>query len=586
MNVMKKSIILGAGLLVSLVAVAQESSSISVWNGDSVAGSYNLYNIDSLTFHKDAETMKVWAIDAEADEYSQKDIDSITLFTPVVNSTNVRSYEELSAEFAKVTVPADGYKSRAKGNLNPLMSHAFGADPFAMVYEDRIYVYMSDDHKTYNADGTLKEGDYSDIRNIRIISSDDLANWTDHGAQPIAGKSRPSDEHPKWASNNAKWANNSWAPAAAYKIINGKPKFFLYFADNGSGIGVMTSNTPYGPWTDPIKKQLISRNTPNCSNVEWLFDPAVFVDDDGSAYLYFGGGVPSGKESDPGTARVVKLGDDMISIVGTPVAINPPYLFEDSGINKIGGKYLYSYCSNWTSNSNPGVAKIAYMKSDNPLGPFEYVGAFFDNPGDAAWAGGGGNNHHAVCEFQGKYYIFYHTRALKSAMGISGGAELRSACMTELKVDTVNAKFNYLRAADTNAKGVKQIKNLDPYRKTEGETMAWTNNIQTDLSINNIRKTCTINAYSTAPGAWIGVSNVDFKNGAEYFTARVSGKGILKVCTSNPTTSSYILCYVELPGEGKEADVKIPLKSITTGVKKLYFVFSEEGGAIDYWQFY
>lgn len=582
---MKKSILFGIGLLASVVAGAQESSSISVWEGDSVAGTYNLYNIDSLTFHKNAGTMKVWPKDAAAKEYSQADLDSITLFTPNVESTNEKSYEELNTLFKSVKIPSEGYKKR--GNLNPLMSHVFGADPFAMVYGDRIYVYMSDDHKTYESDGvTLKEGDYSDIRNIRIISSDDMANWTDHGAQPIAGKSRPADEHPKWKNNNANWANNSWAPAAAYKIIDGKAKFFLYFADNGSGIGVMTSNTPYGPWTDPIKKQLISRNTPNCGNVNWLFDPAVFVDDDGSAYLYFGGGHDDDKAADPGTARAVKLGDDMISIVGTPVTINPPYLFEDSGINKIGGKYLYSYCSNWVSNSNPGVAKIAYMKSDNPLGPFEYVGAFFDNPGGASWAGGGGNNHHAVCEFQGKYYMLYHTRALKGAMGITGGAELRSACISELSVDTVRAKFNYLSSSQITAKGVQQIKNLDPYKKTEGETMAWTNNIQTDLTINNIRKSCTIKAYATAPGAWIGISNADFKNGAEYFTARVSGKGILKVCTSNPTTESYILCYVELPGEGKEVDVKVPLKSITTGVKKLYFVFSEEGGAIDYWQFY
>lgn len=574
---MKKSILFGIGLLASVVVGAQESSSISVWEGDSVAGTYNLYNIDSLTFHKNAGTMKVWPKDAAAKEYSQADLDSITLFTPEVVTTNVKSFDELDAAFELVDIPTDGYKSRVKGNLNPLMSHAFGADPFAMVYGDRIYVYMSDDHKTYNADGSLKEGDYSDIKNIRIISSDDMANWTDHGAQPIAGKNG--------GTGSAAWANNSWAPAAAYKVINGKTKFFLYFADNGSGIGVMTASTPYGPWTDPIKRQLISRSTPNCGNVNWLFDPAVFVDDDGSAYLYFGGGHDDDKVANPGTARAVKLGDDMISIVGTPVTINPPYLFEDSGINKVGGKYLYSYCSNWAQNSNPGVAKIAYMKSDNPLGPFEYVGAFFDNPGGASWAGGGGNNHHAVCEFNGKYYIFYHTRALKGAMGITGGAELRSACVSELSVDTVNAKFNYLSASQITAKGVQQIKNLDPYKKTEGETMAWTNNIQTELEINKWTKKSNVTAYATAPGAWIGLSNVDFKNGPEYFTAKVSGNGVLKVCYSYPGTGP-VLCYVELPGEGKTKEVTIPLERYVTGVKKLFFVFSEKGGTIDYWQFY
>ena len=108
--------------------------------------------------------------------------------------------------------------------------------------------------------------------------------------------------------------NNSWAPAAAHKTINGKEKFFLYFADNGSGIGVLTADSPIGPFTDPLGTQLVSRSTPGASDVTWLFDPAVLVDDDGSGYLYFGGGIPAGKDADPGTARVAKLGADMISL--------------------------------------------------------------------------------------------------------------------------------------------------------------------------------------------------------------------------------------------------------------------------------
>ena len=68
------------------------------------------------------------------------------------------------------------------------------------------------------------------------------------------------------------------------------------------------------------------------------------------AYLYFGGGVPSPEQAaNPGTARVAKLGKDMISLDGEPKTIeNVSYLFEDSGINKINGKYIYSYCSNFS----------------------------------------------------------------------------------------------------------------------------------------------------------------------------------------------------------------------------------------------
>lgn len=73
------------------------------------------------------------------------------------------------------------------------------------------------------------------------------------------------------------------------------------------------------------------------------------MDDDGSAYIYFGGGIPSeDKAANPGTARVAKLSDNMISLDGDPVIIeNVSYLFEDSGINKINGIYYYSYCSNF-----------------------------------------------------------------------------------------------------------------------------------------------------------------------------------------------------------------------------------------------
>ena len=66
-------------------------------------------------------------------------------------------------------------------------------------------------------------------------------------------------------------------------------------------------------------------------------------------YLYFGGGVSFGKQADPQAIRIVKLGNDMTSLSGNAVNINAPWAFEDSGINKIGNKYLYFYCTNWNN---------------------------------------------------------------------------------------------------------------------------------------------------------------------------------------------------------------------------------------------
>jgi beta-xylosidase len=56
--------------------------------------------------------------------------------------------------------------------------------------------------------------------------------------------------------------------------------------------------------------QLINRSTPGAEDVDWVFDPRCFVDDDGQAYLYFGGGMPDTGDN----ARVIRLGEDMVSL--------------------------------------------------------------------------------------------------------------------------------------------------------------------------------------------------------------------------------------------------------------------------------
>ena len=280
---------------------------------------------------------------------------------------------------------------KKKGENNPLYTQRFGADPGVMEYDGRLYVFMTDDIIERDTAGNVKENSYSQIRCINCISSDDMVNWTDHGRIRVAG-----------AGGIARGASNSWAPCAAHKTIDGQEKFFLYFCNGGNGIGVLTADSPTGPWRDELGKLLITRNTPNCANVTWLFDPAVMVDDDGTGYLAFGGGVPNGKQARPGTGRIVRLGEDMMSLDCDPVALDVPYLFEDSGINKINGKYIYSYCSNWQTDGNAlrlSSGAIQYMVSDDPMGPYTYVGELFPNEGK--FFGMYGNNHHSIACLNG-----------------------------------------------------------------------------------------------------------------------------------------------------------------------------------------
>lgn len=73
------------------------------------------------------------------------------------------------------------------GNSNPLIDHHLGADPFALTYNGRVYIYMSSDDYEYNSDGTIKDNSFANLNKISVISSANMVNWTDHGTIPAAG---------------------------------------------------------------------------------------------------------------------------------------------------------------------------------------------------------------------------------------------------------------------------------------------------------------------------------------------------------------------------------------------------------------
>ncbi len=456
--------------------------------------------------------------------------------------------------FSTVTI-AESYKN--EGENNPLFTQRFGADPGVMEYNGRVYVYTTNDVIEYDSSGNVVENTYAQVNKINCISSDDMVNWTDHGAIEVAG-----------SSGAATWATNSWAPCAAHKTINGQEKFFLYFCNGGNGVSVLTADSPTGPWSDSLGQALISRSTPNCSNVKWLFDPAIFVDDDGTGYLYFGGGVPDGMQANPRTARVVKLGDDMISLAGDPQTLDVPYLFEDSGINKIGDKYYYTYCSNWNTSSNSyGMTSgaIQYMVSDSPMGPFTYGGELFKNQGN--FFGLYGNNHHSIIELNGQLYLFYHARAVEAAMGITGN--YRSP-----QVDTITMNGTNFNSVTGTMTGIAQLKTLNPYEKVQAETMS----DQAGINVSGVGDTVVSEIDS---GDWIKVSGADFANGCTELTLRAasSNGGAIKICTGSPTGTA--IGYAEVSGSFSE--ITVPVNSVS-GTQDLYFVFS---GSLefDWWQF-
>lgn len=462
-------------------------------------------------------------------------------------------------------------------NNNPIIEQHYGADPFALVYDDTVYFYMTADAYEYDAAGEIKENTYGKIRSLYVVSTKDMINFTDHGEITIAGE-----------GGATKWAHNSWAPAAAWKEIDGKPKFFLYFADNGGGIGVVTSDSPVGPFVDELGHGLIRRDMENCGNVEWLFDPAVFVDDDGKAYIYFGGGVPKGQAAHPMTARCAQLGDDMMSLVDVPKVIDAPYLFEDSGIHKYGDTYYYTYCSNFsvdkagTDEYGMENGEICVMESKNPLGPFTFKERILRNPG--YYWGVGGNNHHAIFQFKDQWYITYHTRMLETEQQIQKG--YRSTSIDEFTM----GEDGTIGDVRMTKNGRKQVGRLNPYETINGATFAVMGGVDTAPADEVSKKYGCGNLLLTAinSGDFVKLQGADFGDkGATVVksTVKTNGKdGVIRVTAKSD--AKELTAYFPVKADGAESTVcEAKFDEAVTGICDIFITFSGEGYEVKDWIF-
>lgn len=467
---------------------------------------------------------------------------------------------------------------KTRGNTNPIMTQAYGADPYAMVYGDTVYFYMTADAYEYDAAGEIKENSYSQIKSIHVCATKDMKNFTDYGEIPVAGK-----------DGIAKWAGNSWAPAAAWKNIDGQDKFFLYFANSGGGIGVLTADTPYGPFTDPLGEALITWATPGCQGVVWMFDPAVLVDDDGTGYLYFGGGVPEGKPDHPMTGRCIQLGDDMISLAGEAQVIDAPFLFEDSGIHKCGDKYCYTYCSNFSVTDEGRKeygfdnGQICLMESDSPLGPFTFKEMILENPGKLC--GLYGNNHHCVFNFNGQWYITYHTRILEKNKGVEHGYRSTSIDAFNYKEDGTIGHIIMTK------EGPDQLVYVDPYAMNKAVCVGSMGGMDVvgatpESELSGVGE---MMARSAEVGAFLEIVGVDY--GEQTRTVRAvlnvrAEEGMSgRISIRTDFVGGEEIGAVTIDGTGEFAEILSDSITLPTGVHYLYFVFENAGIDMKDWRF-
>jgi beta-xylosidase len=292
----------------------------------------------------------------------------------------------------------------------PLITNMYTADPSAHVFENKLYIYPSHDLDHNNPE--TQNGDQFDMEDYHVFSMENM-------------HSLPVDHGEVLNVKNVPWAEKQmWAPDAAFK----NDTYYLYFpAKDHEGlfrIGVATSKSPAGPFKPEADFILGS----------FSIDPCVFVDDDGQAYMYFGGlwggqlekwktekydseGVEPGDEEPALGPRVVKLASDMLhfdgpvgeasitSEDGNPVLAgnHSQRFFEASWMHKYNGTYYLSY-------STGDTHYIAYATSKSPTGPFVFQGYILLPV--LGWT-----THHSIVEFQGKWYLFYHDSSLSEGIG-------------------------------------------------------------------------------------------------------------------------------------------------------------------------
>lgn len=322
----------------------------------------------------------------------------------------------------------------------PLVKHIYTADPSAHVFDGRIYIYPSHDIETDIPFDDL--GSHFAMEDYHVLSMDSPgAEVTDHGVA-LHVKDVP------WAKQQM------WAPDAAFK----EGTYYLYFpakrADGIFQIGVASSNSPSGPFTAE----------PEAIKGSYSIDPAVFRDDDGKHYMYFGGiwggqlqhyrdhkyseenlePLPHEKALGP---RAALLSTDMkefaepvreLLIVdenGDPLLAgdHDRRFFEASWMHKYEGKYYFSY-------STGDTHFICYAVGDNPYGPFTYKGIVLHPV--VGWT-----NHHSIAEFEGSWYLFYHDSSL--SRGVTHLRSVKVAPLKHLSDGTIEAIIPYSAKHDS-----------------------------------------------------------------------------------------------------------------------------------------
>ena len=437
---------------------------------------------------------------------------------------------------------------------NPISQVHFSPDPAPMIYNNTVYAYTGDDIPGF---------DFYYMTKWRVLSSTDMVNWTDHGV-PITLESF------SWARDRA------WAA----QCIERNGKFYWYICaqtiQNDMAVGVAVADSPTGPFKDALGKPLIMNGS--WSNI----DPTVAIDDDGQAYLYWGNG----------SLFYVKLNEDMISYSGEIVTV--PLSVETfggsrenrkSGIaNKdmyIEGPWFYKRNDHYYlmfAGMGKGGETLSYSMSDSPTGPWKYQGKIMENQKTNSFT-----NHGGIIDYKGNSYIFYHTGLLPN-----GGSYGRASCVEQFQYN----EDGTIPAISISQKGPVPVGFLNPYKRVEAETMAWSQKC-------SISQNDEIGVYVSEirSNGYVKVGEVNFGDQSpQSFSASLAAGldgGILEVRADS--VSGVLLASIDVPRTGGWEQFKVlssKIKEKITGTHDVYFCFNGQNITagrelfnFDYWIF-
>lgn len=416
----------------------------------------------------------------------------------------------------------------------PIIQTKYTADPAPMVYNDTVFLYTT--HDEDDAEG-FKMQDWL------LYTSTDMVNWTDHG---VVASLKSFD----WVKRD----NGAWAE----QVVERNGKFYMYCPIHGNGIGVLVSDSPYGPFKDPLGKPLVWQKE------HWDdIDPTVFIDEDGQAYMYWGN--PN--------CYYVKLNEDMISYSGDIVKLKetPEHYQEGPWFYKRNGHYYLAFASTCCPEG------IGYAMSDSPTGPWKTKG-YIMRPTERTRG-----NHPGIMDYKGKSYVFglnYDLLKLET----NTHYERRSVSVAEMHYNEDGTIQEVPYWADTK---LEQIGTFNPFRKVEAETMAWGYGLKTAPNADKSLSVVDVNN-----GEYICVRGVNFgKNKARRFevSALPLEGGNLKIRLDAP--DGKIVGNVNIPQENETSKYELYSCEVNavSGIHDLYLSFEGENNKdlfeLDYWKF-